>query len=375
MQHFRNPWWPLITTTLPVAILCYVFSEAVGLVVDQLSAAQLRGWWWVALSCGSIWAMQTAYALRYQVKGRVLDRQFGLVTIAAYSLFLLLCCCGSSERIPDNVQGSVLGENRLLYLAACLSPTFTQGAMMLALCKGQKQTRAFRLARKWFFVVVPAVLAAIALSSSGHVGLYLADAGLVLTYVALHVYVVRLVIHLVMRSSWWRRVVGYGFKLAAAGAYPLSGLLVNTDIIFDILFRTYAYSGFYAITLANAIVICLPEPRQRHLRLLLSLARVVTFGFILSILALYLPVLPQSTMALASFGLGYVMLAPVLLAIVKTKMIVADISFLKLHFSRSSVLTMSLGAASVCLILGLSAFRFADAARSFAAAILHALAL
>ena len=79
-------------------------------------------------------------------------------------------------------------------------------------------------------------------------------------------------------------------------------------------------------------------------------------------------------MALASFGLGYLMLAPIMLTIIKTKMILADVSFLKLNFSRKSVIILSSCIALAGLVVVVSLFRFVDEARAFAAVVLHALA-
>jgi hypothetical protein len=374
MQSFRNPWWPLITTTVPVVILYYIFREAVVLVADQLSATQVTAWTFVAASCAFIGLLHTGYVLWHQVNGHELNRQYGLITVGAYAFFLLIFCCGSSERIPEDVQGSVLGENRLLYAASCLSPTFLHSAIVLVLCHVQKQKSTYGHTFRFSFVICLFLLVALVYGGQSAVGGYAADAGRVIAFIVLHYEAVRWILHVLRKWPWWRQGIGYGFKLAAAVAYPLSGVLVNNDILFDIVFRTFAYPGFYIFTLVNVVVICLPEPSQRHWRMLLFMLRVVTFGFILSMLILNLPLLPQSTMALASFGLGYLMLAPILLAIVKTKMILIDLSFLRLHFSRKSVMMLSLCAVFFCLVLGVSLFQFEDEARSFATAVLHALA-
>src|SRR3970040_1222530 len=106
MQSFRNPWWPLITTTVPVAILYYIFREAVVLVADQLSATQVTAWTFVAASCAFIGLLHTGYVLWHQVNGHELDRQYGLITVSAYALFLLIFCCGGRERSPEDVAGS-----------------------------------------------------------------------------------------------------------------------------------------------------------------------------------------------------------------------------------------------------------------------------
>lgn len=374
MHHFRNPWWPLITTTLPVAFLYYIFSEAVALVALQFSAAQTMSWRIVGVSCAILWVLHTGYALRYQFGGRKLDRRYGLTTLVTFTLFLLLCCCGSSGRIPEDVQGSVLGENRLLYAMACLSPTFIHGAIVLVLCPRQKRAVAnhakIAMSCGLFLILTTRIL-----SPDLHTAaLYIADALLVFTFVVLHYLAVRYTLRRLKKGPRWRTGMEYTFRLAGAIAYPLSGVLVNNDILFDIVFRTFAYPGFYLFSLINGVVICLPERGHRHWRMFLFAVRVVTFAFILVMQVLYLPLLPQSAMALAGFGLGYLMLAPILLTIIKTKMILTDLSFLKPHFSRKSVIIFSSCVAFTGLLAMVSLFQFEDEARALAAVVLDALA-
>lgn len=336
MHNFRNPWWPLITTTIPVAILCYIFREAVGLVTDQLSMAQVSAWKSVGVSCASLWILHTIYAAFYQSGYRALDRRYGLSTIAVYAIFLLVCFCGSRERIPEDIQGSVLGEDRLLFAALCLSPTFAHSVMILLLCPSWKSPKIHNLKRSVLGAV--AALAIFLIISGGRNAAwdYLSSATLVLIFIAVHYHVVRWTLA-VMKNRWWRQAIAYTFKVTAVIAYPLSGVLVNTDILFDVVFRTFAYPGFYLVSIFNGILICLPEPRRSYWRLLLLTLRVITFGFILVLQIMYLPLLPQSAMALASFGLGYIILAPILLAIIKTRMIITDLSFLRVRFARRTM--------------------------------------
>ena len=374
MHHFRNPWWPLITTTLPVAFLYYVFSEAVTLVAYQFSAEQTASWRIVGVSCALLWLFHAFYTLRYQYYGRELDRRYGLVVMITFALLLVLCCCGSSGRIPEDVQGSVLGENRLLYVVACLSPTFIHGAIVLVLCPAEKGVSS-RGGKTVLLLALAVILMVRLLSPDLHTAaLYVADAALVLAFTALHYPAVWYARRILRKGRRWRAGMEYAFRLTGAFAYPLSGVLANNDILFDILFRTFAYPGFYLLSLLNGIVICLPEPPQRQWRMLLFTVRAATFAFIIIMQVLYLPLLPQSAMSLASFGLGYLMLAPILLTIIKTKMILTDFSFLKPVFSRRSVVIFSSLAALALLVGVVSLFRFEEAARSFAALVLHALA-
>jgi hypothetical protein len=85
----------------------------------------------------------------------------------------------------------------------------------------------------------------------------------------------------------------------------------------------------------------------------LFILRLTTTGFMLLMLMLYLPVLPQSAMALASFGFGYLMLAPVVLSVIKARILAADIAFLRSHFTRRRLILISLVVVILCAALAI----------------------
>lgn len=62
-------------------------------------------------------------------------------------------------------------------------------------------------------------------------------------------------------------------------------------------------------------------------------------------------------MALAAFGFGYLMLAPVVLSVTKARILAADIAFLRSHFSQRRLIIVSVVAALFCAVLAVYILR------------------
>jgi hypothetical protein len=336
MSNARSYGWPPVITLLPAAILIYINWEAVGLIIDQLSSRMRIEWTVTGSTVVAIWIAHAWESLRYLWKRRKLDRRYALFTIWSYTLALLLYSRAGCESIPAVIQDSVLGERRLWYVIACLTPTFIHTAMIM---RGPRWK--LLLKRHLILPLLPLVILA---GTHPHWGEIL----LIGLIVIAPLLAVRWVRTLSIRKPAWQPYIYLAIRLTAAGAYPLSGILANDDIFLDIALQSWYHKGFYLLAAVNAFAMCIPELRQRHTRMAVFILRLTTSGFMLFMLMLYLPVLPQSAMALASFGFGYLMLAPVVLSVAKARILAGDIVFLRSHFSKRRLILVSVVGVILC---------------------------
>jgi len=341
MSNARSSWWPPFITLLPVAILFYVNWEAVGLVSDQLPARLRVEWIITGVVLMGIWAAHAGYSLRYLWRNKNLDRAYALFTIWSYTLALLLYSRAGCESIPEGIQGSVLGERRLWYVIACLAPTFIHAAMIM---RGPRWRLLLR--RNVMLSLSPMALAA-ALHP------HWKDLLLIGIVVVAPLLSARWVRSISIRKPGWQPFVYLSIRLAAAMAYPLCGILANDDIFLDIALQSWYHKGFYLLATVNALAMCIPEVQNRYARMGVFVLRLTTSGFMLVMMAMYLPALPQSAMVLASFGFGYLMLAPVVLSFAKARILATDIAFLRSHFTRRRLILISIVTAIICSVLAL----------------------
>lgn len=341
----KSSWWPPVITILPAAILIYINWEAVDLVSDQLPSRLRDQWIITGAMLIAIVVAHAWYVLRFLWKRRKLNRSYALFTIWSYTLALLLYSRAGCESIPDNIQYSVLGERRLWYVIACLAPTFVHAAMIM------RGPRWRLLLRK--NIILPLLLLVLVAFMHPH----WRDLLLIGLIVVAPLMSARWVRSLSVRKPEWRPYVYLGIRLSAAMAYPLCGVLANDDIFLDIALQSWYHKGFYLLAALNALAMCIPELGHRNSRMALFVVRLTTSGFMLVMLTLYLPVLPQSAMALAAFGFGYLMLAPVVLSVTKARILAADIAFLRSHFSQRRLIIVSVVAALFCAVLAVYILR------------------
>ncbi|HEY8510580.1 MAG TPA: hypothetical protein VIL31_01400 [Cyclobacteriaceae bacterium] len=339
MSNARSPWWPLVITTLPAAILLYINWEAVGLIADQLPARLHVEWVLTGAVLVIIWLTHTGYSIRYLWHYRKLDRSYALFTIWSYTLALLVYSRAGCENIPDAFQYTVLGDQRLWYVIVCLAPTFVHAAMIM---RGPR----WRLLLQKSVILPIATIVMIAVTHPRW-----SDVMMITLIAVVPLISVQWVRSLVIQKPEWQPYIYIAVRLTAALAYPLTGVLTNDDIFLDIALQSWYHKGFYLLAIVNAIAMCIPEPRHRYARMVLFILRLTTSGFMLFMITIYLPILPQSAMALASFGFGYLMLAPVVLSVAKASILGADIAFLKLHFSRQRLILIALVATILCTAL------------------------
>lgn len=339
MSSERSSWWPPFITLLPAVILFYINWEAVGLVSDQLPARLRVEWTVTGVTLMAIWIAHTGYWLRYLWNRRKLDRSYALFTIWSYTLALLLYSRAGCESIPDGIQGAVLGERRLWYVIASLAPTFVHAAMIM---RGPRWRLLGK--RNILLSLIPVALVA-TMHPHGR------DLLLISFVVVAPLLSARWVRSISVRKPGWQPFVYLSIRLTAAVAYPLCGILANDDIFLDIALQSWYHKGFYLLATINAFAMCIPEVPHRNTRMALFILRLTTTGFMLLMLMLYLPVLPQSAMALASFGFGYLMLAPVVLSVIKARILAADIAFLRSHFTRRRLILISLVVVILCAAL------------------------
>ncbi|GAA4381686.1 hypothetical protein GCM10023186_21350 [Hymenobacter koreensis] len=112
------------------------------------------------------------------------------------------------------------------------------------------------------------------------------------------------------------------FKVLIAAVLPLVGLAVNNGLLFGSMgggqgiFGDFGSPWFYGLALANALLLCLPAPRNKWAQLVLLAAHGATLPFTLYFFVVFLPFLPLSVLALLLIGLGFLLLAPLLLLLV-----------------------------------------------------------
>jgi hypothetical protein len=126
-------------------------------------------------------------------------------------------------------------------------------------------------------------------------------------------------------------------KLIVVFAFPVAGLVANNDLLFNLISTDFSDPWFFILAIVNGIAISLPEKDHKKYRLVIFCIRTISFAYIIYFFLVFLPALPLSAMAILVFGLGLILMSPVILMVFQTKILVSDFVYLYRNYSRRTI--------------------------------------
>ncbi len=109
---------------------------------------------------------------------------------------------------------------------------------------------------------------------------------------------------------------------------PIIGLVVNS---FDSsnVFGNFSSIWFFALAVVNGALLLIPEIQHIYFRTLVYLLRVILFSFTVYFCIVFLPYTPISIILVIAFGVGILMLTPILLFFIHFNILKSDFNFLR----------------------------------------------
>jgi hypothetical protein len=139
------------------------------------------------------------------------------------------------------------------------------------------------------------------------------------------------------------------WKIPISIVLPLIGLYLNNGYLFSSfsinsfgIFGDFNSYWFYLLALINGILICLPNVDNKIYRTFLFTARSITFAYTVYFFLVFLPFLPLSIIAVLAIGIGFLMLAPLLLFVLHINELSKDFAYLQQYFSKNVIWVISL---------------------------------
>ena len=375
MRNLLNPKWLFVLNTLPVAVLLLLLGGVFGVIKPLLPPESLQMWRWLWAALLLLTALPAGYAAWGLWRGRPLPWLYGAVLLLLSTGFMFAYFSLMVEALfPPVVPRWMLGSETDLYAFTFLMPTAVHALLVLVVHSLPAGRLTWALPNFGLALLVPLgafvvgeVLAALpsGLFRGLHEWLYLIPVGLLVAIGPLTFlfFLARgLVIVVSSRAGSWQRHQEI-WKILVAGVLPLLGLALNGGHLpewlggrswgFGGLFGDFSSPWFYGLTVVNCGLLCLPAPAGRGARLALLAARCATFGYTLYFCVVFLPWLPLSVLAIIVLGLGFLLLAPLLLFIVHLNQLSEDVASLRGRFPRG-VVAAAMTAGLLVLPLGLT---------------------
>ncbi len=359
MQNLRNPKWLFLVNTLPVVVLLLLFTSQFQIIKSLLSSESIELWEKFGLILLGLSVFSFLYATYLAIKKKETSACYGIISLVVYIAYAYLFYYNVDEILPSSLPRWMFPADMFLYVSAFLMPTLAHSLLLLIShftrnVQEKKSWKSFVLAISmpiaWYLfslIIVP--LFNIIESNYDFVRKavnhdFLMHAAIVATISGTLWFVfflVRAVYILVSKKTeLWKRYQ-LVWKIPVAFILPAIGLLLNNGH-----FLKYHWSGggifgyfgniwFYVLLVLNAIFICLPNLNNLIYRFALMTARAITLSYSFYFFLVFLPFLPLSLLAIMALGMGFLILAPILLFITHIGELAKDFNYLKAFISKT----------------------------------------
>lgn len=358
MRNLLNPKWLYIVNTAPILLLFFLASGEYNIIKTLLKPEIKELWAIYAITLGVLALLNFSYTTWLVINKKQTSVWYGVVALVGYIAYLYFYMWNAHSLIPWDIPNWMVSDNILLYGGTFLMPTlaFSLFIIIVKVTPGDKSHNTL-------FNFFGALAVPILFFLFYHLGMSLwrvIDIGFnehffIITFITGTVvflfFLVRTIYILAIRKGEALAKYRLAWKIPITIALPLIGLCVNGGAIPVLgekiehggIFGDFSNPWFFILAILNGILLCLPSLSGRRYRLALFFARAVTFSFTFYFFLVFLPFLPLSVIAIIAIGVGFLMLAPLMLFIVHVRDLYSDYTFLQGSFSKAIRFTALFG--------------------------------
>ena len=350
---FSRPLFVLLSITLPQTLLLGLTLQSYNVIHSLLDEAQRHLWWTFGASLSAMLLGISAYALWRWFEKKAVSIWLAPIVVGLYGTYLTLYFTHLNTLFPNNIPSWMInGDNLFRYPGAFIIPALAYATFLGVLWLTPSQPKKWLALKSFtasalipacwyvFFNLFAPLFRYVDNRFITHIMIIL---GLISTLVFL-LFLLRGV-YLLMRhrhpSNRWHRLWLLLFTLVL----PVAGLVLNAGsfgMFFGThLFGDFSHPAFMILCVLNGMLLVLPErPNAKH-NLALYGARSVTFAFTVYFFLVFMPYLPLSVFAILIFGLGALMLSPMVLMLIHTRLLHQQFQRLTQDYPRPVLLLVS----------------------------------
>lgn len=361
MRNLLNPKWIFVINTIPLAILFFLFIGQFNIIHSLLTEDNIRLWKCFGTALGLLIFLNLGYGAYLILKRKKISFLYGFVLLLTHIPFIYIYGCYVEDMIDFNVPQWMVQSNLFMYPGTFLMPTLVYSLFILVL----HFTPAHKEHKAWINILLSASVPLtwylfsqlllpfwqiVESNFSVHTLIIFVIAG---TLLFLFFLVRSIFIVAGKKADVWKKY-SLAWKIPISLVLPLVGLCVNNGHFISRfnfgnsgILGDFSNHWFYILAVINGVLICLPGNENKLYRLLLFIGRSITLTFTFYFFIVLLPFLPLSVIAIVAVGLGFLMLAPLLLFVVHINELSKDFIFLKNHFSRARLWAFALAGIAV----------------------------
>ena len=351
MKNLLNPKWLFLINTIPIAILFFIFYNEYSIIHTLLEKENIILWKRFGIALAILGFLNLGYILFSILKKKRVSPIYGITALIIYIPFLYIYGIYANQFIPFSVPRWMVSDTLLLSVGTFIMPTLAYALFVLVthFTSERKEYKAWKnflialsVPTAWYVftqLILP-LWKPIRYNFDTHVMLIL----VIISTVLFLFFVIRTVYILAIKKSAIFKKYHLVWKIPIAIVFPLLGLAVNNGLLFKNfgistsgIFGNFTSYWFYTLALLNGILICSPNLKNKVYRVFLFVGRSITYAYTFYFFLVFLPFLPFSIIAVIAFGIGFLMLTPLVLFSIHIVALSKDITFLKANFSPTSL--------------------------------------
>jgi hypothetical protein len=359
MRAVLHPRWIWIFNTLPSLLLMGLMGYHYQLIKPLLSEPTRQIWGYFAGALVLLQLATAGYALWQTRRRRELPVGYGAIALAGYTAFVWTYLKYSDTLLPFSLPQWLATSALDIYPYTFLMPALAHALLVLIAWSVPTDTAPKASQAAWSLIFVGGVLACVFVSFSLNY-----DVGIVVVVVLAFLVlfgVGRAAYVMAIRRHARHEPLAWGWRLLVALLMPLAGLAVNCGFWSDFanqlftsdrgIFGNFNSWEFWTLAVVNGVLLLLPSPGARLPRLLLAVGRAALLPFTGYFFLVLLPFLPLSIFAILGFGIGLLLLTPILLLPLHLTTISGDAAALARAYRRPRLTAALLGGSMLLLPL------------------------
>ncbi|MEL6718580.1 MAG: MSEP-CTERM sorting domain-containing protein, partial [Bacteroidota bacterium] len=339
MKNLLNPRWLFLVNTLPIALFFLLFSGTYTIIKSQLSEESIALWFVFGGSLLILGIANLIYTIYTIQKQEEVSLNYAYLTLIFYIPYVYLYNYNYDDIIPFSIPNWMLPDNIFYYAGTFLMPTLVYAILVLVINFTPNVTEEkawknfvfpFTIPIGWFFAaqVIFPMWQPFGVGFGMHFFMIL----FVISLIVFFFYFARGVYIMAARKEnpWIRNQLTW--KIIISIVFPLIGLFLN-NLDFGI-FGDFSHPLFYILAVVNGIVVSASNAEHKTYRLVLFIARSITFIYTFYFFIVFLPFLPLAMPAILLLGTGLLLLTPTALLFIHTSEISRDFNYLSSHLSK-----------------------------------------
>lgn len=339
MKNILKPYWLLIGVSLPQLLIFIIMGRIFYIINSQLTEENLRLWAVFGGLLGLSYISYTVYGVIRLASRKEVHLKTGISLFLTYIPYLYFFTVFNDKLIPSSIPDWMLFEiSPQMMVVTMIMPSMVVAMLIsvvwltpfkFGILFNKKTVPVLAIPTFWFLLIT-ALLPLLHVPFTSVFDHFTAISFVIGT-VAFLFLIVKLIYHLLSKKPQiWKKAV---IPIVTLG--PLFGLSINNQ---GNIFGNFSSVYFYLLAIFTGVLLIIPSIDNRYVRSLLFILKSITFTFTAYFFIIFLPYLPFSLIGLLAFGLGILLLIPVVQAFVHVRSLWEDYKFLQQYYKKAALL-------------------------------------